>query len=213
MIAQTRKGLYASLGLALALGFPALPVSHWEDEFKNVPHLVGYEAIWWAVVILLLAYVHLLEGRPLSSLGFVRTTLSDLVVGILGGVVTLAGLAGIFLTVLPLLHISEGRQLGQLTSAPLWWRIISVFRAAVGEEVLFRGYAISRLRELSGSSSLAIFLSWAIFTVEHVGIWGWGHLLIAGFGGAALTLLFVWRKNLWVSIIAHTIIDGAAVLS
>jgi membrane protease YdiL (CAAX protease family) len=91
--------------------------------------------------------------------------------------------------------------------------LISVIRAAVGEEFFFRGYSISRLREISGSEPVAVFLSWAIFTVEHVGIWGWGHLLIAGFGGAALTFLFVWRKNLWVSIIAHAIIDGFAVLS
>lgn len=213
MIEQTRKRIYAGLGLVVALGFPALPVSRWENEFKNVHHLIGYEAIWWAVVALLVAHVHFFERASLTSLGFVRTTLGDFVAGALGGALTLAGLATIFFAVFPLLHIHEGRQLDQLTSAPLWWRLISVARAAVTEEALFRGYAISRLRGLLGKSFLAIFLSWAIFTVEHVGIWGWGHVLIAGFGGAALTLLFVWRRNLWVSIIAHALIDGAAVLS
>jgi uncharacterized protein len=50
-----------------------------------------------------------------------------------------------------MLHLSESQQMNQLVSTPFWWRAISVIRAAVGEEVLFRGYAISRSRELSGS--------------------------------------------------------------
>lgn len=213
MIVLTRKKIYAGLGLVLALVFPALPVSRWENEFKNVHHLLGYEAIWWAVVAVLLIHVRFVERAPLASLGFARITLGDFTAGALGGALTLAGVAAIFLAVFPLFHIHEGRQLDQLKSAPLWWRLISVARAAVGEEVLFRGYAISRLHELSGSAFVAICLSWAIFTLEHVGIWGWGHMLIAGFGGAALTLLFVWRNNLWVSIIAHALMDGATVLS
>jgi membrane protease YdiL (CAAX protease family) len=71
----------------------------------------------------------------------------------------------------------------------------------------------SWIQELTGSRHKAIVVSWAIFTVEHVGIWGWGHLLVAGFGGALLTALFIWRSNLWVSILAHAIIDGVAVLA
>lgn len=208
-----RPQIYAGLGVVFALGFPAIPISRWEDEFRNIRHLVGYEAIWWTAVILLIAHVLFLEKRPLTSLGFVRSTRMDYLIGALGGVATLVGLAAIFLILFPLLHINEGPQLNQLTHTPIWWRLISVIRAAVGEEFFFRGYSISRLREISGSEPVAVFLSWAIFTVEHVGIWGWGHLLIAGFGGAALTFLFVWRKNLWVSIIAHAIIDGFAVLS
>ncbi len=199
--------------LVHALGFPAFPTSRWEDGFRSVRHLVGYEAIWWTAVILLIVHVLYIEKRPLTSLGFVRNTRADYLVGALGGIAILGGLAAIVLILFPLLHINEGPQLNQLTHAPIWWRLISVIRAAVGEEVLFRGYSISRLREISGSESFAAVLSWAIFTVEHVGIWGWGHLLIAGFGGAALTFLFVWRRNLWVSIIAHTIVDGVAVLS
>ena len=208
-----RQQIYAALGVMFALGFPALPMSRWEDEFQSVRHLGGYEAIWWAAVVLLIMHVRYLEKRPLSSLGFVRSTRTDYFLGSLGGLITLAGLAPMFLVLFPLLHINEGQQLNQLALTPIWWRLISVIRAAVGEEVLFRGYAISRLRELSSSQPLAVFLSWAIFTVEHVGIWGWGHLLIAGFGGAVFTFLFVWRKNLWVSIIAHAIVDGVSVLS
>lgn len=94
----------------------------------------------------------------------------------------------------------------------IWWRLVSVVRAAVGEEVLFRGYGMERLQELSGSRVFALVFSCLVFTLEHVGPWGWNHLLVAGFGGIMLTLLYLWRRNLWVNIIAHFVVDGAAVL-
>jgi uncharacterized protein len=79
-------------------------------------------------------------------------------------------------------------------------------------EVLFRGYAVERLEELTGNLNLAAISSCAVFAFAHVGPWGWAHLLIAGFGGGVLTALYLWRRNLWVNIIAHFIVDGAVVL-
>jgi membrane protease YdiL (CAAX protease family) len=90
--------------------------------------------------------------------------------------------------------------------------LISVIRAAVSEEVLFRGYAIERMRELTGSIRIASVISCVIFALERVDPWGWGHLLIAGFAGTILTLLYLWRRNLWVSMAAHFIVDGTVAL-
>jgi|SRR5579872_5819246 len=212
MTENAKERTFAVLGLVLALGFPALPVSKWEGEFVNVRHLIGYETIWWSVILVLLFHVTRVEQQPLKSIGFKRMTLKDVGVGVLGGVATLTTIAILYLTVFPVLHGNESRQFNELALTPAWWKVISVLRAAAGEEVLFRGYAISRLRTLGASRDSAAFVSWLIFTVEHLGIWGWGHLLIAGVGGAALTVIFLWRGNIWASIIAHAVIDGAAVL-
>jgi membrane protease YdiL (CAAX protease family) len=209
---MTRRTALTIVGLAITLGFPALPLSKWENEFAGVGHLVGYEIIWWALVALVLLYVRLVERRPLSSIGFRPAGISGLLLGVLAGVTTLAGLAAVYFVLFPALHVNENQQMNQLIATPFWWRFISVVRAAVGEEVLFRGYAIERTQELTGSLKIASILSCAVFALEHVGPWGWGHLLIAGFGGAMLTLLYLWRRNLWVNIIAHFIVDGAAVL-
>lgn len=200
------------LGLLLVFGFPSLPVSRWENEFKDVPHLVGYEVIWWAVVVLILLLVRFGEKRPLSSVGFRAPGWKNTLLAVAVGVLTLTSLYLIYFYLLPLLHVNETQQMNMLASTPFWWRLISVIRAAVSEEVLFRGYGITRTAELTGSLRLAAFLSWAIFTMDHVGPWGWGHLLIAGFGGLVFTLVYLWRRNLWVTIIAHFIVDGAAVL-
>ncbi len=200
------------LGLFLVFGFPSLPISRWENEFKDVTHLVVYEAIWWAVVLLVLLLVKSGEKRPLSSLGFCAPGWKGVLVALGAGVVTLTGLYLIYFVIFPLLHVNEGQQINLLTSTPFWWRVISTVRAAIGEEVLFRGYGITRTAELTGSLRFAAFLSWAIFTLDHVGPWGWAHLLVAGFGGLIFTFVYLWRRNLWITIIAHFIVDGAAVV-
>jgi membrane protease YdiL (CAAX protease family) len=199
-------------GLLITLGVPALPISKWEKEFASVKHLVGYEIIWWILVGFVLFFVLRVERRPLSSVGLQEPGIRGVLIAISAGIVILAGLAAIYYVVFPALHISESQSMNQLLATPYWWRFISVIRAAVGEEVLFRGYGIERLRELMGSLPLAAVLSCAVFTIEHVGRWGWSHLLIAGFGGVMLTALYLWRRNLWVNVISHFMVDGAAVL-
>ena len=77
---------------------------------------------------------------------------------------------------------------------------------------LFRGYPMERIRELSGSRAVAAVVSWSAFTYAHLGSWGAAQLLVAGFGGAILTALYLWRRNLWANMIAHWITDGAGFL-
>ena len=211
--APSRQKLLALIGVIFALGFPAIPLSRFFDEFANARTLFAYELIWWAAVAALLAWVRFAEREPLSSIGFRAPGVKNLALGVLTAVVSLAGLAAILYVIFPALHINETQSINKVLATPLWWRWISVVRAAVGEEVLFRGYAIERLQRLTGSARLAGTVSCVIFTLRHVGYWGWGHLLVAGFAGALLTLLYLWRRNLWANILAHLLIDGAAFLT
>jgi membrane protease YdiL (CAAX protease family) len=204
--------LLAIWGILFALLSPCLPISCWENEFAGVGHLVGYEVIWWAMVAFVLSYVVWAEHRSLSSIGFRRLHIWDIIIAVLGAIVMIAGLAAIYFVLFPALHVNEDQQINQLVATPFWWRFISTIRAAVGEEVLFRGYAMERIEELIGSRAVAAVLSCTVFAVGHVGSWGWSHLLVAGFGGILLTVLYLWRRNLWVNIIAHFIVDGTAVL-
>lgn len=197
----------AVLGIVFALGFPALPISAVFNEFADVAHLIGYELIWWTAVALVLAHVAIVERLPLATIGFRRVSARELAIGIAAGIAILVAI-GVLAAVVP----RDRTALAQLVATPLWWQVASVVRAAVGEEVLFRGYALERLTAVTRRPRLAALVSWAVFTVEHVGYWGWSHLIIAGVGGALLTALYLWRRNLWVAIIAHAIVDGAALL-
>jgi membrane protease YdiL (CAAX protease family) len=213
MIVKSRNSLTSILGILFFLAIPGLPLSRWENEFSGVNHLIGYEAIWWSIVILLLLYVRKIEIRPLSSIGFRRPRFSDVLIGIAAGVIALAGIAAIFYGIFPAFHLDESHNVNQLLATPLWWRLMSVVRAAVGEEMLFRGYVIERGQELTKSMTAACLLSWVVFTIEHVGTWGWSHVIVAGFGGLVLTALYVCRRNLWCNILAHLIVDGVGVLA
>ena len=87
-----------------------------------------------------------------------------------------------------------------------------VTRTAVAEEVLFRGYPIERLLELTNSRWVAGVIPWAAFTYAHLASWGWAQLIVAGYGGVLLTVLYLWRRNLWANMLAHWIADGAGFL-
>jgi membrane protease YdiL (CAAX protease family) len=200
------------LGLLLALGIVSLPFSLWIDEFANVHHLLANEAIWWLYMVGMLVYVIRVERRPLSSIGFRRPRTSDIAIGFGAGIAILAALAFVYYLIFPVLHWDLSQGMNPLAATPLWWRLISTVRAAVSEEALFRGYAMERLYELTGSRKIAACISCAIFMLDHVPTWGWEHLAIAGIGGISLTLLYLWRRNLWVNILAHFIVDAASVL-
>ena len=200
------------VGLALTLGCGSLPFGIWDHEFAGVGHLIGNEAIWWALTACVLLFVRFAEKRDMASIGFRAPRAKDAFAGIGVGIAILAGFIAIYRVVFPAFHVSEAQQTGALFAAPFWWRAISVLRAAVAEEVLFRGYPIERVSEATGSRLFAGALSCAAFTLAHVTAWGWAHVLVAGFGGLAVTLIYFWRRNLLSNIIAHTIVDGVAVL-
>jgi membrane protease YdiL (CAAX protease family) len=209
----TPKRIVPLLGLVVALGFAFLPVSEWENEFASIGHLVGYEAIWWAVVAFVLGYVVFVERRPLSSIGFRALRKFDVLAALAVAVAMVAGLAAIYYLVFPLIGFNESAKLNRVLATPLWWRVISVVRGGVSEEVLFRGYGIERLHEITGNRQLAAWISGIAFAAAHVGPWGWGHLLLAGYGAVLLTALYFWRGNLWANILAHTLVDAVAVLA
>nr|WP_255500647.1 CPBP family intramembrane glutamic endopeptidase [Caulobacter sp. 17J80-11] len=91
---------------------------------------------------------------------------------------------------------------------PFWARAVTVLVAAVCEEVLFRGYAVTRVRGLTGSPVLAFLIPAAAFTALHLPGWGPAHLLFVAPGAALLTLWFQWRRDLWGNILAHFLVDA-----
>jgi uncharacterized protein len=211
-----RRSVPTIIALLVTLGCAGLLLAKVRNELLGVGHFVGYELIWWTLIALLLLYVQLGERRPLTSIGFRRPGIWNILIGIAGGIALLAGLVGIYYVIFPALHFKEYPQvtqmMNQLLAKPRWWRLTLILRGAIAEEILFRGYAIERLKELTGSFSIAGLLSCTVFALEHVGFWSWGHALIAGFAGAILTLLYIWRRNMWVNMIAHFVPDAIGFL-
>jgi membrane protease YdiL (CAAX protease family) len=204
------RRLQIIVGLLLALGLPFCHLGDLGRAYSGLGPLIGGDVLWWALFIAIIAYVMFVERLPLSSIGFRMPGVWDIVLGVIAGIAIFMGTGIIFQFVLPAMHISVDRQLQTVVAAPLWFRILNVTRAAVVEETAFRGYGFERLNEWSGSALLAGFITWVLFTMAHLSSWGWGQVIIAAYGGLVLTLLFMWRRNLWPNIIAHWMADGSA---
>lgn len=171
------------------------------------------EAIYWALTLGLIAYVLRVERRPLASVGATRPTWRSGLWGLIAGAVTIAGMAFIYLVVFPALgQKSEESGLQSILQLPIWFRVALVLRAAVFEELVYRGFAIERLTELTGFRSLAAMISLTAFTLAHLSYWGWTHLLVAGWGGLVLTVLYLWRRDLLSNMLAHFTTDAVGFL-
>lgn len=95
---------------------------------------------------------------------------------------------------------------------PLWLRVFAVITAGIVEETLYRGFAVTRILELTGSRLWAIVVPSAVFAALHLPMWGTGPSLAFFIGGLATTAFFVWRRDLVAMMIAHAAMDGWAFL-
>lgn len=191
----------------------AIHASDWLGRRSGINPILYGAVLEWIVILIVLVFLVLVERRPLRSIGFRLPNWKTVLSGVVGGIVMVVGIGSIVGYLFPRLHLTfNAGANAKLLALSFWQRFVVVVTAAVGEEVLFRGYPIERIQELTGSRWLAGGVSLAAFTFAHLGYWGWPQLIIAGFGGLVLTLLYVWRRNLPANMLAHFIADGAGLL-
>lgn len=207
------RAIVVIVGLLIALALPELPIKDFVAPATTMTGHLEREAFFWIVTAILIVYVLAIERRPLASIGLIRPGWKSVLFGVLAGVVLVAGFVAIFSVVMPALHMPPNTSaMAGLMHTPLWFRVLLVLRAAVFEEVCYRGYTIERVQELSGSRVLAFVVSVVAFTLAHAGYWGWSALLVPAFGGIVLAALYMWRRDLVCNMTAHFIADGAGFL-
>jgi membrane protease YdiL (CAAX protease family) len=201
------------VGLLIALGLPELPLKAYLASDQTMLGHVEREIYFWSVTTLLLFYVLLIERRGLSSIGLRLPNGKSLGFGVAVAVLLVAWIVFAFSVLFPLLHLEmNAKAMNQLLQTPLWFRFLLVVRAAVFEEICYRGYTIERIEELTGSRTAAFVVSVVAFTYAHVSYWGWTQLIIVVFGGVLLTAYYMWRRDLASNMIAHFLADGAGFL-
>jgi|HubBroStandDraft_6_1064221.scaffolds.fasta_scaffold50868_2 membrane protease YdiL (CAAX protease family) len=204
---QILVGLPLALVVSLAFAVPQFDLTAHAQELFGT--LVGRELPWWILVAVMLIYILAIERRPLTAIGLKRPGWMSFVWGLAGGLALLIGEGIIFAVVFPRLglHVNQKAALG-IIQTPIIYRAALVLRAAGAEEILFRGYGIERLDELTGNRILAAAITWAVFTYAHLGYWGWAQLIVAGYGGLVLTIMYLWRRGLASNMLAHLIGDA-----
>ena len=104
---------------------------------------------------------------------------------------------------------------GNLLQYLFWAAPVAWGSAALGEEMLFRGFVLTSLERLAGgrgwaATGFAVIAQAVVFGVLHL-YQGVGGAVSAGVTGLVLGLVFVFSgRNLWAGIAIHGILDTSA---
>ena len=163
----------------------------------------------WSVTAVLVAIIVFGERLTPASIGLKMPNLVDLGCMFLMIVVTFVsnGVAfaiGASLSGAPI----NPPSLAGLLAIPIGMRVAMAVTAGICEEFLSRGYAIERLTALTGNRFIGAAVPCIMFTLGHVRLYGFGVGLLPVLATAiSLTILYVWRRNLVVNMVAHALID------
>ncbi len=209
-----RAWLLVAGGLLIAYALPELNLGARLVSGDGDGAALLREACWWVYAALLVAYVLRVEHRPLASIGLRRPGWKTVVYGVLAAVVMIATVVLSYNVIFPLLGLQMNHAAtARITRHPQWLQMLIFARAAVVEEILYRGYPIERIQQLTGSKWIAFAVSVVVFTLAHLAGWGGAQLIVAGFGAVILGLLYLWRRDLPCNMIAHFLVDAVSFAS
>ncbi|HXY25843.1 MAG TPA: type II CAAX endopeptidase family protein [Candidatus Acidoferrum sp.] len=154
----------------------------------------------------LLLLVRFGEKRSLRTIGIGTSAWWK---SLLWGLATFVICMAAALVLAKLTHYTGGEAGKAFEQLPTWLVTLTVLRAGIVEEICYRGYAMERLKELSGSKMLAFVLPLVIFGVGH---WtgGWANIVIALVLGGILAGFYLWRRDLIANILGHFLVDFTA---
>jgi membrane protease YdiL (CAAX protease family) len=199
-------------GLFIALIVPVLPplvgwAAGWAEFSK--PRLYWGLVVHWLIFAAVVGWVVRVERQGLASIGVRGFRWSTVPLGVLGGVVIL-GVSGILISVL---HLSgDSRFAGYLLAQSWLTRAMLVITAGVFEETAYRGYALERLTSMLGSKWAAGAITVLCFAFAHIPAVGLAHIMPVLVISIFITLLYLWRRDLVLNIVAHATVDAISLL-
>lgn len=208
--AEPRTGWFTWIGLFLALGGPTFvagPLAAIAGYPAPVRTAFVFLCLMWALLIPIGVIVVGPERQPLSSIGLRPFRWRSIGFGLAAAAAVIAALLAVSAFDSTTAQADVARGVGTLAAWPLWLKILAVVTAGAVEETLYRGYAITRLSQLTGSRIVAAGISLVAFTLAHLPYWGAGAAAVVLAGGLALTLLFLWKRDLLLVAVAHTATD------
>jgi uncharacterized protein len=210
--ARQHLSLATSTGLFVALVGPVLTYVAGEAFFgaEQASARVLFGLVFhWGNLAALVAIVLWWEHQPTGSVGLRPVRWWTIPAGLLAGV-AITAVSSLLVGVLRLSADTE--YVSYLQSLPFIIRVLLVVTAGVFEETLYRGYALERLTALGGSKWLAGIATVAVFTLAHIPAVGISHVMPVGIVSIFVTLLYLWRRDLVLNMVAHTTIDAVGLL-
>jgi len=172
--------------------------------------LVAANALMSATAAALAIYLTLKSRQPLSGIGLYRGKLGREV--LLALPVTILMFAGVMATATGGAIVTgadletmsgPARSILSVFGRPTWGVILALAgSAAVFEEIVFRGFLLTRLRILLGHWPAAIAVGVVLFALPHLWEGWWGVILVLPVG-LILSVTFVARRSLVAPMAAH----------
>ncbi len=169
-------------------------------------------AVHWLNLAAIILIVVAWERRPLGSIGLRPLRWPTIPLGCAAGlaIVLASPLIGRLNHALGL--ESDRSLVAFLMTMPVGLRVLLVLTAGIFEETLYRGYALERLAQWTGSKWAAAGITVAAFALAHVPAVGFAHLLPVFVVSVLVTLLYLWKRDLVLNMVAHAVVDGIALL-
>jgi membrane protease YdiL (CAAX protease family) len=210
--ASNRLSIATYVGLFVALVVPFLSYAVGRLIFgvaQSDARIVLGLVMHWVTLAGLVAVIVFWERLPLASVGLRPIRWWTIPAGLLAGVaITLLSSA----LVSALRFGSDAHYAAYLQSLPFILRLALVVTAGIFEEVLYRGYAFERLTTIWRSQWTAAVVTVALFILAHLPVIGFAHLPAVAVVSVLVTLLYLWRRDLILNMVAHATIDGIALL-
>ena len=200
-----RWRLLAVIGVLFVLIVPEIPL----PAGGGVAARLAKEAWWVALGAAVLLWVTRVERRPLGSIGLRRPTRRTVVHAALLAIVLMASVMLSYAVIIPAMGLTMNQAAtSKIVALPAWLQLALFLRAGIVEEILYRGYPIERLAELTGSRWIAGLLPGAAFIAAHFAYWGAAQLVVVTFATVILSLYYLWKRDLVACMIAHAVTDA-----
>jgi membrane protease YdiL (CAAX protease family) len=195
-------------GLFIGVALPELGLLSAVSPGNDITARLGRQIVWLMIGLGLLAWIRWVERRPLASIGLRRPELGTLGWGVAGAVALIASFVLCYALIFPLLGLKVDLQrTNSIISNAYWLQLVIFVFAAFVEEIIYRGYLIERTEQLTGSKWLAFALSAIVFTLVHLSSWAASQLIVVAFGAVIMGLLYLWKRDLIMVMIAHFLAD------
>jgi membrane protease YdiL (CAAX protease family) len=209
--------LVTLVGLTIALLLPIPPyrepfvhllMTGWGLSWISAWELVGLVSKSLVIITLPLLVVYW-ERRPRISIGVRALSVRDL----LAAIATLLAFILInrsliwFVDRMPVLRSELMSGVAMYASLPKWLDWSGLVANGIAEEVGFRGYAIERIEELTGSTLLSASLPFIVNVLVHAPVWGFHGMLAKAPVLLLFVVLYLWRRSVPACVLAHVLID------
>lgn len=204
------------VGLSLALFGPAVLAFLGNAFLPETPSIT--ESVFAQLVLVLICASVLVillrwERRALSSVGVKPLSWRSIAWGCAFAAFLIwvySPLLGRAMALARISWFTEG--LAKLAAFPAWYLTLIIIIGGTAEEFLYRGYAIERLADITGSYWIAGLIPVLVNALAHVPMWGWLVSLTFVVSGVIATAFYLWRRDLIANIIAHVVTDFAGLV-